>query len=273
MMGTVIAVAVFLCLRGGRELTEQERQAVDKAYDACAHKVDEAVNELEKWYMRNSDGSTAAAAGELIGEEAKRTMNASEEKCEEYTRAVVLKHLSTENEVTEMVLWELPVRNAWGKEEKRLARATNCPDLCGKVKIRNAKGKRVIKVFDDKILYENLRKEMFKAVQHMKDIESYRGALSGIANGVASIAVSASGAPKAAPIVGSLAGLAASKGLDWIANPAGDIQKILDDRVRKMAQERKKQFRDMMMKELDACRKEWERLISRAGGEKEETVE
>lgn len=46
VMGIVVAVAVFLCLWDGGELTEQEKQAVDKAYAACAHEVDEAANEL-----------------------------------------------------------------------------------------------------------------------------------------------------------------------------------------------------------------------------------
>ena len=263
MMGIGVA-AVCWCLWGGGELTEQEKQAVSKAYAACVLKVDEAANELEKWYMRYSDDPTEEAAEELIGEEAKWAMNASEEKCEAFTRKVVLKHLFTEKDEVAATSWRKQLlRQAWGKEEKKLAQETNCPDLCEKVKIRDVKGGELTKAFDDKPFYKNLRHEMFNAVQLLKDIEPYKANATTVGGAIGTAVGSPGGplAPVVGAVVGSAAGWVVRKGVDWVANPAGGIQKVLDDRVRKTAQERKKRFRDMMMKELVARRKDWERQL------------
>lgn len=75
-----------------------------------------------------------------------------------------------------------------------MARETNCPDLCEKVKIRDVKGEGLTKAFDDKSFYDKLREKMFNAVQCMKGIEPYRKAASEIAEVIGGAVGGAAGA-------------------------------------------------------------------------------
>lgn len=260
-MGIVMAVAVILCLWGGGELTEQEKQAVDKAYDACAHKVDEAANELEKWYMSYSNGSTKEAAEELIGWKAKwKAVTGSQEERDAHAREVMSKHLFTEEAAEKQVAHQMGVvLLAWQHVEDELAMETNCPALSVKSRAGSATGEGAAKPSD-----EILKNEMVNTV--------YREALS-IA-GAEAAAVVATQLAASAGILGTEAvlswetlgvGLAASLVVDaalgWIMDSEGKIQKILDDQVKNTATEQKKRFREMMMTVLDARRKEWEKQI------------
>lgn len=117
-------------------MTEQEKNAVDKAYAACAHKVDDAAGKLEKWYLSYSDEPTEKAASELLGWKAKwKVVAGSKEDYEAHSNEVISKHLFSEKDEKKQLEYQMSaVLLAWQNVEDELAVETNCPALSSEAK-------------------------------------------------------------------------------------------------------------------------------------------
>ena len=264
LAAVVAGVAYYLF--GSRSLTPVEQQYIEAAYKEAQAAIDTHADELEKWYLDHCNGATKKTADALTGWRMKwKTIKSlgDKEMMEQFANEVVERELiSAESCKGAWMRSIVGVAQQWGDIEDALAVQTKCYALSSEAKAEQMKEapKEKGKIGDHDLIRGKIKTALIN--------EGVSIATSEIVTAVAiNIAVS-TGVLTAGTLSGTATfgiglgiGILVDIVINMFTDPAGKIQKSLDEQMRRMGAEQKELFSKKMREVLQARYKEWEKQI------------
>ena len=264
----IAALAIIFFTSGSKELTVEQRKCIDAAYQKCQLAVEKEAAALETWYLSRCGEHTKRAADSLTGWTAKwKTVFGSKEELAQYTKEVLDKEVFSEADCQKKIVSAIAhVSKSWLDAEDELSIQTDCFELSSKAKAEKVRPSGM------SILSDDLRGQVIRslvaegssliAAELAAQVAVQMATSTGILGTGTALSVEPLDISHVVVVVGgSMMNMIRD---NWIMDPAGKVQYLLDAQIRKTAAAQKKLFRESLMKALEARRWEWIDQISKS---------
>lgn len=261
----LIAIGVGYLMLTACELTPEQQQHVDTAYQDARKSIDVHATKLEQWYLDHCNGATKKTADTLTDWRMKLATVITfgdKEEIKKKSGEIISRELFSAEDCKQA--WAKALGDAlmdWVNIENELATQTRCYSLSGEAKAEAGKA-NALSYSDDELRTQVVRALQAEGISFvggeiLTQVAVQMGTSAGILGTGAALSWKTLGISLGVGIVADIV-------VGWIMDPSGKIQVKLDEAVRKAAAEQKKRFTEAMIKALDARRAEWEQQISGA---------